>query len=360
MDAPSCFADSYAGARAKFLDAARAAGARLDAIQHPLRGPDAEKLFADMAWLGAADARRVLVTISATHGVEGFCGSGCQVATFADGIRPPAGVAIMAIHAINPHGFAWLRRVTEDNVDLNRNFLDHSQPYPVNEGYEELADAIVPSEWNDTTRAASAARLDAYRRAHGPVGLHSALGGGQYSHPDGIFFGGHARTWSNRTLSRLYGELLRARRAIAIIDYHTGLGPFGHGELIAPYPPDTRAFAASKAVFGDDLTSPEQGSSSSPPLNGINLNGLRRLIGEPDWLAAAALEYGTYSPDEVMEALRADNWLHWRGDLASPQAKTIKAAMRRAFYPDGDEWRRMVWTRAAEVTRRFLDALAKT
>ena len=32
------------------------------------------------------------------------------------------------IHALNPFGFAWLRRVNEDNVDLNRNFQDFLSP----------------------------------------------------------------------------------------------------------------------------------------------------------------------------------------------------------------------------------------
>ncbi|MEJ0064575.1 MAG: DUF2817 domain-containing protein [Caulobacteraceae bacterium] len=45
------------------------------------------------------------------------------------------------IHAINPYGFAWLRRVTEENIDLNRNWIDFSQPPPANPGYDELADA---------------------------------------------------------------------------------------------------------------------------------------------------------------------------------------------------------------------------
>ena len=85
---------------------------------------------AEVALLGPADAASVLVTISATHGVEGFCGSGVQVATFAQRQNVPAGMALVAVHAINPYGFAWLRRVTEDNVDLNRNFIDHSSKLP--------------------------------------------------------------------------------------------------------------------------------------------------------------------------------------------------------------------------------------
>ena len=33
------------------------------------------------------------------------------------------------LHALNPYGFAWLRRVNEHNVDLNRNFLLPGEAY---------------------------------------------------------------------------------------------------------------------------------------------------------------------------------------------------------------------------------------
>jgi hypothetical protein len=102
------FARDYNDARARFLAASQAAGATVTSLQNPLRGPETEKLFTDVAWWGPADAERVLVTLSATHGVEGFCGSLCQVAWFAEGMNRelPPGVALAAIHAINPHGFA--------------------------------------------------------------------------------------------------------------------------------------------------------------------------------------------------------------------------------------------------------------
>jgi hypothetical protein len=140
MTADNCFAADFSGARARFLAAAGAAGARIETIRHPLRGPAGEMLACDVARRGPPRAPKALVTISATHGVEGYCGSGAQTASLREGLfadLPPDTCAV-AIHAINPHGFAWTRRVTEDNVDLNRNFVDHSAPYPVNAGYEEL------------------------------------------------------------------------------------------------------------------------------------------------------------------------------------------------------------------------------
>jgi hypothetical protein len=80
---------------------------------------------------GPADADRLLIVSSACHGVEGYCGSGVQVAALADAEwREKAraqGVAVLYIHALNPYGFSHIRRVTQENVDLNRNFHDFSQ-----------------------------------------------------------------------------------------------------------------------------------------------------------------------------------------------------------------------------------------
>ena len=72
------FASDYAEARGKFLTAAEAADVPLWQFDHPLTGPNDEALGTDIVWLGAQDARHVVVAGSATHGIEGFCGSGCQ------------------------------------------------------------------------------------------------------------------------------------------------------------------------------------------------------------------------------------------------------------------------------------------
>jgi len=75
----SSFSASYAEARSKFLDAATDAGASLTSYSHPEQGPDSGALFTDCAWIGPKDAKSVLVLVSGTHGVEGFCGSGAQI-----------------------------------------------------------------------------------------------------------------------------------------------------------------------------------------------------------------------------------------------------------------------------------------
>ena len=154
------FSADYTQARTKFLDAAKAAGARIEAYRNPSRGPEGSTLFTDTAWLGPMDAKRVLVTLSATHGVEGFCGSAVQSGSLAGGLANdlPSDTAFLSIHAINPYGFAWLRRVTEDNVDLNRNFIDFDAPWTLRThlGMHGSWHRYAPAErWKRPARQAS-------------------------------------------------------------------------------------------------------------------------------------------------------------------------------------------------------------
>jgi hypothetical protein len=357
----ACFAHDYAEARTKFRSAAEAAGGRLRAYKNPNTGPQGEELATDTAWFGPADARRVLVTISATHGAEGFCGSGGQVDWLSAGgpATLPKGVAALFIHAINPHGFAWIRRVTEEGVDLNRNFVDFAKPLPQNPGYDELHDAFLPRALEGPVFAAAEARIAEWRRAHGEKAFQSARGGGQYTHADGLFYGGTAPTWSRRTAEQIVQDCaLASRDLVAVVDYHTGLGPHGYGEPICGHFPDTVMVKRARRWYGESVTEPELGTSSSVAKTGLGEYGWERMLGEK--VTCIAIEYGTYSPEMGRRALREDHWLHGFGrvDWSTPETRRIKQALRRQYYPDTHEWREMMLWRSRQILRQGLAGLA--
>ena len=360
MGVSAYFSASYGEARDKFRDSAADGGAVLASHASPVTGPAGEALSCDTAWFGPQSAEKLLVTISATHGVEGFCGSGVQVGCNAEGIaaKLPEGVAYLAVHAINPYGFAWLRRVTEDNVDLNRNFVDFDQPLPRNPGYEQLAAAICPARWDEASIAETTAVMEAYGEAEGARALQSAVSGGQYRHPGGIFFGGAAPTWSHRLLKRIFSEELARAAQIAVIDYHTGLGPRGYGERICVHAPGSAALARADSWYGGDITSPAAGTSSSVELTGYNVIGMEAAAPQAA-VTAIALEYGTIPTSRVRLALRADNWLHCHGEPDSDQGKAIKQQIREAFYQDADDWKAMIWERAVETHAMALAGLSQ-
>ncbi|HEY2481967.1 MAG TPA: M14 family metallopeptidase [Caulobacteraceae bacterium] len=359
MNSAESFSRDYAQARARFRQAAAAAVAQMDSVSHPERGPDGGELATDVALIGEKTADAILVMISATHGVEGFCGSGAQIDFLVRGeaARLPPGVAVLMIHAINPYGFAWLRRVTEDNVDLNRNWVDFARPPPENLGYDALAEAAAPAEWTEAAQSAAAAKLAAYAGEHGFAALQQALSGGQYKHPKGIFYGGQAPTWSRRTQTSIFREYLANAQKVAILDYHTGLGPWGFAEQILTDPPGSAGYDRARAWYGDAITCPAAGDSTSADVKGDNLAAAAGLLPQAE-VTAMCLEVGTKSVVEVLNALRADAWLHAHGDPGSPQGREIKRQMREAFFGDADDWKGMVAGQSMLACRQAIKGLS--
>ena len=358
MDCSVHFSQSYAEARAKFLAAAEAADLDVESHVHPLRGRDDETLAMDVVRDGPADARQLLLISSACHGVEGYCGSGIQIALLRDAAwrasAHAAGVAVLYVHGLNPYGFSWWRRSTQENVDLNRNFHDFAQPLPANPAYDEIAALLVPPTWPPSDEVN--ARIGRLVQERGEGALQAATSGGQYDHPQGLFFGGHNPTWSNQTLRQVLRDHARRCDKLAWIDLHTGLGPSGLGERIFACRDDAGALARARAWWGPQVTSIYDGSSTSAPLTGLM------------WLAAydecpqaeytgIALEYGTVSIMQVIDALRADQWLENHPEAPDEQSRRIKRQVRDAFYVDDERWKQRVVEQAMEAVQQALRGL---
>jgi hypothetical protein len=353
------FAASYAEARAKFLAAAEAAGLELDAHRHPLVGAEGEELAMDIARLGPRDARALLVVSSACHGAEGFCGSGVQNALLGDPAfhaeAARAGIAVLYLHALNPYGFSFLRRTTQENVDLNRNWQDFSAPLPRNTGYDEIAHFLVPATWPPPPQAEEG--LAAYAAREGERALQTAFSAGQYHHPQGLFFGGHAPTWSRIRLTHVLEEHAARCERLAWIDLHTGLGPNGHGELIWAGRDDAAAIARARAWWGPQVTSIYDGSSASALLTGLMWSVVDLACPQAEY-TGIALEYGTEPLSEVVDALRADQWLYNHPEAPAELRATIKRRIRNAFYTDTPAWKQRIVEQGLDAARRALAGLA--
>jgi len=359
VSASAHFAQSYAEARGKFLAAAEAARLSVQHHRHPMLGRDGEELATDVARFGATDAEALLMITSACHGVEGFCGSGVQNALLADAgwhrAAAEAGIAVLYVHALNPYGFSWWRRTTQENVDLNRNFHDFGRPLPHNAGYAELARAIVPSIWPPPAEADAA--FAAYAAKHGERGLQAAVTSGQYDDPEGLFYGGRGPTWSQQAFRHVLQDHGRRCARLAWIDLHTGLGPSGHGERIFFCRHDEADLARARAWWGPKVTSAYDGSSSSALLSGMACAAVYEECPQAEY-TGIALEYGTLPVMEVVNALRADQWLENHPETGEPLRSQIKRRMRDAFYTDTDEWKARIVQQADEAARQALAGLA--
>lgn len=352
-----CFSDTYGEARGKFLKAAPASRA----YKSSAKGPSGEDLFTDVAYFGATDARRLLVLVSGTHGVEGYCGSAAQLALLQARWHEalPPSTAVLLIHALNCYGFAWDRRVTMEGVDLNRNFIDFAEPLPQNPGYEELAECLVPPDISDRAVHRAEAALAAYQKAHGDLRLRIALSSGQYIQPGGLFYGGTRATESRRTLEQIVADFNVANREeVVILDYHTGLGPYGHAEIQCELSSGREGYERAVKIFGESVTSPVMGTSSAVPIPGTQDAFWQRLMGDRHTYVTP--EFGTFQPPRGRLVMRKDCWLFMhRPDAADSEVgRQIRQAVKWHFYPQAADWKEMVIWRSHQVHRQAFQALA--
>ena len=358
MSVDQYFSQSYGEAREKFLEYANASSFDVTSISNEgFKSPEGGSLFMDIAAKGPLEAKNVIVLSSGTHGVEGYCGSGIQSALFSEQVfdELSSDCRVVMIHAVNPFGFAHDRRVNEENIDLNRNFFDFSDQLPPDDKYAEIHDSLVPSEWEGEIREKADMALAEYVGRVGMSQFQEAATGGQYSFADGLFYGGIKSSWSAKTFLQVVAELGQLADRLNFIDFHTGLGPYGHGELIS-LGSEVQKQRAARFYSNFEVTDPDAGTSSSAALNGTMGHGVERVLPDKD-VVFVALEYGTLPGPEVMAAVRADNWLYTKGDLNSELGMSIKRQTKDAFYCDQPGWKDMVWQRAYDVVSTTLENL---
>ncbi|MGA9276407.1 DUF2817 domain-containing protein [Ilumatobacter sp.] len=347
---------TYDDARSAAHAAARRADATTTTSVHPSTGRDGEELAIDVVTIGPDDAEAVLVIVSGTHGVEGYAGSALQRWWLDERAHTiPPGVRVAIVHALNPVGFSWVRRVNEDNVDLNRNFVDWTSP-PQNDAYGDLADLLVPTAWDEETQAATTTALLEIAGDVGFPRFQEIISGGQYDHPTGVFHGGSGPAWSNRWITERMANLVGSARRLGVIDVHTGLGPWGHGELISHESAGDPGYDRGTAWWGE-VRSMADGESVSAQLSGDWLGAIDGWVPDVE-VTAAALEFGTVDTVTVLQALRADAWLHAHGDPRGPDGDVIRAQVRAAFADDDPAWLATLVERFDAVSSAALIALA--
>lgn len=362
MDFTDFFATGYAAARANFIDTAKTAGATLTQYAHPEQsGPDGEPLSIDVAHLGNPDGIRQLVIISGTHGLEGYAGSAAQIAWLKLGQqRPTAGdLGVVLIHGLNPYGFAHATRTTENNVDLNRNFIDHAAA-PQNPDYARLHPHLVTPEWSfaylDTLESAEAR----FREEYGADALFNARVKGQYAYPDGPFFGGHQREWSNLTLERIVAAHLGSADKIGLIDWHTGLGDYAQPFFLSFSPDGSGEREQAIAWWGRErIENARPHGLKRPEYVGLVFHGIQQFIGDRR-LAGAVIEFGTRGI-AMNRAQVLDQWLRKQdGNFRrSERFRQLVTDLRDAYVPVSQEWRNAVVRLAVDITDRAVAGVTR-
>jgi hypothetical protein len=351
------FPESYIAARERLLYLIGMSA--VTQIQHkfytcPGTTPAGEPLITDTFWLGAENADKVLVLLAGTHGVEGFVGSAVQldhISLIASGqITVPTDTAILIVHALTPWGYAWLRRCDEDGVDLNRNAVDFTKPLPENLAYEALRAALFA----DDTEKRKAAFAD-YERQYGRSALEIAISGGQYSDPAGPFYGGNKPAHGRMVTEDLMRQHKLQGRDLAVIDLHSGLGAYGYGEIICDHPVGSPGVNIAHDWYGDSVTLPALGTSSSVPKIGLMDYAWHNIMNKQS--CHVTMEFGTYTTDRLFEVLLKDHQLWAQSDNMPARIEHSKK-MCQHFCPDDEAWKEMVLFRARQVIGQALRGLS--
>jgi hypothetical protein len=359
MEQPDTFSPSYAAARDRFLQAAKALGAPLSSFPVEAQGPNGEELSIEVACLGAREPARAVVVSSGLHGIEGFFGSAIQTAwleSFArsGGQLPPA-TAVVLIHGLNPFGFAWRRRVNETNVDLNRNFLLPSDSYTgVPPEVRELRYFLNPGTPPPRFSLFLPQAVWLILR-YGMRKLKAALTQGQYEFEDGLFFGGKRPEEGTALVQARFDSWVTGSPRVLHLDFHSGLGRFKECRLLSVEPAGSprslwlaerfgpeRVEAIGAGVAARTTARGNMGNWLTATLNGLGRN-----------YAFLTPEFGTYSGIRVFEALRDENRVHRHPGHRAYER--IKARLVEVFCPASTVWRKAVVNKGLELIGQAIE-----
>lgn len=358
------FVDDYQTARAAFIGLARARGAAIASHVLPgVRGAQGEALAVDVAVLGPPDASRGLLIVSGVHGLEAAPGSAAQRAFLAGSGALAPDLKVVLAHAVNPWGFSWGSRTDQDNVDLNRNFIDFDAAPPANPAYAELHPALCPAVWSDEAGADLSAAAVRCLKQGGMAYLLSGMTGGQYEFADGLNFGGRRPAWSRGVMEAIVAAELGRCEKVGYLEWHSGIGPSGQLQFVCTHPRESESRARVKAWWGERATLGAEaaiasGKGEAPAYRGLLLDAVPTLLPRAV-VAGAVVEFGTYGEQQVLAGLMIDRWLKFgAGNRSGLDRPALEARKREVFFPADPGWRDGALRQALEVQARALAGVA--
>lgn len=366
MSSNGYFCENYAEARAAFFRDSMSAGARLESFR--VEGPNQTEATpcTDVACFGDADAQRALLIVSGTHGPEGLTGSACQRALI-DGLREqrtPEGVQIVLVHAVNAWAVASGLRCTEEGVDLNRNYAefghDGADLSQANPSYDQVHEYLHRLSHSLSAREFVDQGPDLLSELYGTDAVN-ILFQGQYRHTDGVGFGGLAPTSARRRFEQIVSRVLPNKRDVAVVDLHTGIGPFGVGMKLSVAEAGSDDALRTRQWYGDDVMLINAPDSNLPyRVFGDTSEGVARVL-DGARITGLTLEYGTYEIEGLVRCILAEFLVRHRSQLVDGAlVEDLKQEIKTFFYPRDPDWRERVIEQARSVFSQAMVGLTES
>jgi hypothetical protein len=333
----SYFKESYEESRRSFQELAKSFNGELRSHRIPSQ-KESDLTFESLYLAPAAGQKeQLLILTSGIHGIEGFTGSALQRYFMANNYfdLKDDKTGILIIHGINPYGFKHKRRVTENNVDLNRNFDTSEDLFLTkNPGYEQVYDFLNPRE--RISKFSFFASAASFILRYGVRSLRSAILSGQYYFPEGLFFGG---TKFEPQVALLKHEIMSVGEGfqkVLLVDLHTGYGEsgklhlFGNKSSFIDQEYMDTVFKGLPVDYGD--------AKDFYAINGGFTVFLAKLFHHKAKYAGVCFEMGTIDSQNLGGSL--DSLYRMINENQINQTSQDRAAFTEMFYPSSQKWRK--------------------
>lgn len=293
---------------------------------------------------------KLLVLSSGVHGVEGYTGSAVQQMIMKELITPDAlsEMGVLIIHGVNPYGFKYLRRVTENNVDLNRGSeIDSTLFEKKNPGYSELYDLINPKGQVSTNSFANQffylKSISKILKASMSV-TRQAIVQGQYEYPEGLFFGGSDFESQIDSLRMILPEYFASYNTILEIDLHAAFGSRGVLHLLPSSIDDPELIRKTESIFeGQHI---EWGNTDDfYTISGGFADAFLSKLNPDALYLSMVFEWGTFDTKKTFGSIKSlqtmvnENQGSHYGYKNDNQERKIKRAAMELDYPSSEAWR---------------------
>ena len=357
------FHDTYDDCRSDFVG-------KIDQLVSQYRGVEVFKLgvpskidpelTVDICYIPAQEApNSLLIIISGTHGVEGFAGSAIQSMVIEEILSPGYldSTGLLLIHGMNPYGMKYLRRVTENNIDLNRNCAADMTHYDTkNEGYTQVYDMLTPrgkaNHFSFRSQHLHMIVIQKILAVSMPV-LRQAILQGQYEYPEGLFYGGNEFEPQIDAITPILRDKMVPYSRILTVDLHTGYGKNGTLHLFPNPVEDTDIKAQMEELF------------AGYTIDWGDTTDFYIILGSyADYIGTLApgktyypmiIEFGTLDSQQTFGSIRSlhnlilENQGFQNGYKNETSEAKISENLIEMFYPSNDTWRSKVITDAKEI-----------
>lgn len=296
--------------------------------------------------------KRLLILSSAVHGIEGYVGSAVQQMFMEELLEKInlSDMGVLLIHGMNPYGFKYNRRVSENNVDLNRNSSNDSKLYKsINAGYSDLYPMLNPkgevslkSIKNMFFQVNAIQKIIQYSMGT----LRQAVLQGQYQYQEGLYFGGNELEPSIKTITPILKQITDNYGIVFNIDLHTGYGARGTLHLFPNPIEDKKLKNDIETIFSGNHIDWGDGDDFYT-VTGDFTSYIGGII--PDkYYIPMVFEFGTLDSQTTMGSIKSlhnmiveNQGFHHNYKTKKNETK-IKKNILEMYYPSSEKWKSKV------------------